>query len=298
MTPAPIALFVYNRPAHTARAVESLLRNAEAAASVLHVFCDAAREPAAVAAVEAVRAQVRRIRGFRDIVIVERARNLGLSGSIVDGVTQLCAAHGHAIVLEDDIEVSVFFLRYMNDALERYRDEPRVLAVGAYPFPAREPRPETFFFRIPDCWGWATWKRAWDHYEPDGARLLAEIRRRGLGRDLDLEGAYPYVELLEAQLAGRADSWAVRWYAKTLLLGGLTLYPGRPMSRNTGMDGSGVHKDRNSRYEVELATGPARVEAIAVREDPAERERIASFLRRGHGGWRARLSAWFSTLAR
>jgi len=297
MTPAPIALFAYNRPDHAARVVEALLRNAQAAASTLHVFADAAREPAQAAAVDAVRAHVRQIRGFHNVVIVERARNLGLSGSIVDGVTQLCAAHGRVIVVEDDVEVSPFFLRYMNDALERYRDEPRVLGVGAYSFPAREPRPETFFFRIPDCWGWATWQRAWTHYEHDGARLLAEIRRRGLERELDLDGAHPYVRLLEAQIAGKANSWAVRWYAKALLLGGLSVYPGRPMSRNIGMDGSGVHGDATSRYDVELADRPARVEAIPVREDPAERERIASFLR-GARGWRARLSAWFSAPAR
>jgi hypothetical protein len=297
MTSAPIALFVYNRPQHAARVVEALLRNAEAAASPLHVFSDAPKDAAAAAQVEAVRAWARRIRGFRDVILVERARNLGLSGSIVDGVTQLCAAHAQTIVVEDDIEVSPFFLRYMNDALGRYRDEPRVLGVGAYSFPAREPRPETFFFRIPDCWGWATWKRAWDHYEADGAILLAEIRRRGLERELDLDGAHPYVRMLQAQIAGKANSWAVRWYAKALLLGGLTVYPGRSMARNIGMDGSGVHGDATSRYDVELAYRPARVEAVPVREDPAERERIASFLR-GARGWRARLSAWFSAPAR
>jgi hypothetical protein len=298
MSPAPIALFTYNRPSHTARVLESLLRNPEAAASDLHIFSDAAKEPGAAQAVSAVRSRIRAIRGFRSVSIIEREQNLGLAGSIVDGVTRLCASHGRAIVLEDDIVVSSFFLRYMNEALERYSDDDRVISIGGYMFPLAEPLPETFFLRIPDCWGWATWKRGWQHYEPDGAALLAEIRNRRLTRQFDFEGSYRYTRMLEDQIAGRNDSWAVRWYAKAFLLGRLTLYPGRSVTRNIGNDGSGVHSGTTAIYETSVADSPIELRDVPVEEHRSARAQIASFHRRTRSRWRSWLSGWTSPALR
>lgn len=296
---APIALFTYNRPRHTARVVESLLRNREAAQSELHVFCDAARSPLDDARVQAVRQYVRALRGFRSVQVVERERNFGLAGSIVDGVTALCARHGRAIVLEDDIEVSAFFLRYVNEALDRYAADERVMSIGCYAFPLAGRLPETFFLRLPDCWGWGVWKRSWDHYEADGAALLGEIRRRGLEREFDLDGSYGYSRMLEDQVAGRNDSWAVRWYAKVFLRGGLTLYPGRSVTRNIGMDGSGVHNDTTHAYDVDLQDRPVRLEEIPVAEDLAARAEIAAFFRRARRPrWLAWTSGWKSPFRR
>jgi hypothetical protein len=127
---APIALFTYSRPAHAAHVVKSLLRNREAADSELFVFSDAAKTPDDAASVAAVRKLIASVQGFRRIELIERDRNLGLAGSIVEGVTRLCASHGRAIVVEDDIVVSPFFLRYMNEALERYSGDDRVISIG------------------------------------------------------------------------------------------------------------------------------------------------------------------------
>lgn len=287
MNLAPIALFTYDRPLHAARVVESLLRNPEAAGSDLYIFSDAAKEPGSAASVTAVRSYIRGIRGFRNVTLIERERNLGLAKSIVDGVTRLCASHGRAVVLEDDIVVSPFFLRFLNEALDRYADHERVTSIGCYMYPVGVTLPETFFLRLPESWGWGVWKRSWDFYEPDGAPLLAEIRHRDLTHEFDLEGSYEFIGMLEDQLKARNDSWAVRWYAKTFLLGGLTLYPGRSLTQNIGMDGSGVHCVPTSAYEVQMADRPIQLGDIPIEEDPAARAAIASFFSRSVvRGWR------------
>jgi hypothetical protein len=295
---APIGLFTYSRPAHAAHVVKSLLRNREAADSELFVFSDAAKTPDDAASVAAVRKLIASVQGFRRIELIERDRNLGLAGSIVEGVTRLCASHGRAIIVEDDIVVSPFFLRYMNEALERYSDDDRVISIGGYMYPLAEPLPETFFLRMPDCWGWATWKRGWDHYEPDGAALLAEIRNRRLTRRFDLEGSYRYTRMLENQIAGRNDSWAVRWYAKAFLLGRLSLYPGRSVTRNIGNDGSGVHSGVTSVYDSRVADSPIELGDVPVEEHQGARAHIASFHRRTGSRWRSWLSAWTSPAPR
>src|SRR5262249_35869456 len=156
-----------------------------------------------------------------------RERNFGLAQSIVQGVSGTVAQHGRIIVLEDDMVTSPHFLTYMNQALDKYADEARVVSIHGYVYPVEQPLPETFFLPGADCWGWATWKRGWSCFNPDGQFLLNELKRQKLIRDFDFNGAFPYSEMLQAQIKGANDSWAVRWYASALLAGKLTLYPGR-----------------------------------------------------------------------
>ena len=132
---APIALFVYNRPIHTRRTVEALQKNTQAAESDLCIYSDAPKRPEVAEAVREVRAYIKTITGFSSITIVERERNLGLANSIIDGVTSIVNKHGRIIVLEDDLVVSQYFLEYMNTALERYRDDERVMQISGHMFP-------------------------------------------------------------------------------------------------------------------------------------------------------------------
>ena len=118
---APILLFVYNR-----RVIESLQTNAEAAESRLFVYADQARSEADRPNVDEVRRYIRGINGFKQITLVERTGNWGLARNIIDGVTTQVNTYGRVIVLEDDLVVSPYFLRFMNDALETYKDEERV----------------------------------------------------------------------------------------------------------------------------------------------------------------------------
>ncbi len=283
---APIVLFAYMRAAHLQRAVESLLRNPEAAQARLIVYCDAARRPEHRAEVEAVRRYADSIAGFAAVTRVHRDRNLGLAASIIGGVTEQLAAHDSVIVLEDDLVVSPHFLRYMNEGLSRYASEERVASVHGYAYPVAAALPETYFLRGADCWGWATWRRAWRRFEPDGRKLLAELRQRRLGHAFDLDGAYPYTHMLADQIAGRNDSWAVRWHASCFLADMLTLYPGRSLVANEGNDSSGTHGGFTRAFDVELAARPVDVAAIEIAESAPATRAVAAYFRRSRAIWR------------
>jgi hypothetical protein len=226
-----------------------------------------------------VRNYVGNIGGFRRLTIVTQESNIGLSRSIITGVSAVCGIHGQAIVVEDDIVTSPHFLRYMNDALRRYEDDGRVVSVHGYVYPGIQDLPEAFFLRGADCWGWATWQRGWRLFDSDGSRLLDEIKRRHLARQFDLDGSYPYTRMLESQVAGRLDSWAIRWYASAFLRGKLTLYPGRSLVTNIGTDGTGTHCRKTSRFDAALAQAPVSVWPQRVEEDVRARALIASHLR-------------------
>jgi hypothetical protein len=278
--PAPLALFVYDRPDHVRRVVEGLRVNALAAETDLFIFSDAAKSELRAKEVSKVRALVRRLNGFKSIELVEQSVNRGIAGSIVQGVTRLTAEFDRVIVLEDDLLPSAHFLRYMNDALNAYANDPRVISVHAYSYPVAGKLPETFFLRGADCWGWATWKRGWDLFEPDGRKLLSELERQQLTRSFDFEGSYPYTRMLRDCIAGMNDSWAIRWYASALLHGKLSLYPGSSQVQNIGADGSGIHVGSTRSFENSDWGRPLKVGSIRVEESQGARRAFAAYLAR------------------
>lgn len=232
--------------------VESLLKNPEAGQVEVHFFSDAAKTQKDEASVAAVRDYIKSVSGFTAIHIHEATRNRGLSASIISGVGELLQTASGIIVLEDDMACQPFFLEYMIEGLERYATNEQVASIHAYTYPI-EGLPESFFLKGADCWGWATWPRAWKCFEENGSALLEELKRKKALRRFNYEGSYPYQRMLERQIKGENQSWAVRWYASALLQDMLTLYPGKSLIRNLGNDNSGTHSKSTVIYEPLLA---------------------------------------------
>lgn len=284
---APIAIFVYKRARHLRQTLQSLLRNAPAARSPITVYCDGPRGEHEAQAVREARAAVRELAPAH-ARIVERERNLGLARSVITGVSEVIAEHGRVIVFEDDLELSPVTLDYFNAALDRYRDEERVMHVSSFMYPVRAALPQAFFYREATCsGGWATWARAWRHFEPDGAKIRDAVLARGARRQFDAEGSMDLFGMLEAQIAGRVDSWAIRWYGSLWLHGGLALHPGRSLARNTGFDGSGENSGTLIGWDVEPSTEPVTQFPERIEESPAALKAMIAHRRRMN--WRRRL---------
>ena len=226
---APILLFVYNRPKHVRQAISSLLQNPLAAESDLYIYSDQAKDPNSESAVKEIRNYIHTIKGFKSIVIIERETNQGLARNIIDGVTTQIARYGRVIVLEDDLMVAPYFLSFMNDALEMYKDEPQIGHIQACDFTQDPTLPDTFLIKWTGSWGWGTWARAWKHFNPDGKALLSELEQRKLTRTFDFDGTYGYTRMLRRQTEGKNNSWAIRWNASLFLKDILSLNVGRSL---------------------------------------------------------------------
>jgi hypothetical protein len=285
---APVVVFSYMRVDHLHRSIESLLANPEAASTDVVFFCDAAKRPEHQPQVEAVRAYVDSVSGFRTITRVYRDTNMGLARSVMEGVSRTLELHGRVIVLEDDLVLSPHFLRFMNNGLDRYQQDDRVASIHGYVYPIAGTLPETFFLKGADCWGWATWSRAWANFERDGSRLLAELHARRLSRDFDLDWQYPYTGMLEDQIAGRNSSWAILWHASCYLKGMLTLYPGRTLVKNIGNDSSGTHCGTTNALSGEPSSSRVRVDAIPIEPSYAARAAFVRFFGKQRS-WKMRL---------
>jgi Glycosyl transferase family 2. len=279
MRPTPITLFTYNRPWHTRMTIEALLNNDLASESELLIFSDGPRKSQDRQKIDEVRQYVRTVKGFRNVTLVERSQNLGLGQSIINGVSEVLKEHERIIVLEDDLVTSPFFLQYMNEALELYKDVEKVISVHGYIFPVAEKLPSTFFLRGADCLGWGTWKRGWALFEENGQKLLDDLKKRHLTRQFDFNGAYRYTRMLKDQINGRNTSWAVRWYASAFLNNLLTLYPGVSLVQHIGNDGTGTNFGVSDFLDVELTQAPLQVTAIEPIENVEARRVVVGYLR-------------------
>jgi hypothetical protein len=264
MSLAPVVLFVYNRPDHTKQTLEALVKNDLANESDLFVFCDGPKENADVETLEAirnVRDLVKSRRWCKSVKIIESQRNKGLADSIVEGVTKIINQFGKIIVLEDDIITSKGFLKYMNEALNLYEQEDKVMHISSYlPYTnSIKTLPETFFLPFMSCWGWATWKRAWDKANWDSNYLYQQIKEPKVLYTFNLDGVLNFHEQLENNISGSIKTWAIKWYTSIFLNNGLCLYPKISLTINIGLDGSGenchaqdeeVIFDMNHRVEV------------------------------------------------
>jgi len=280
---APIALFVYNRPEHTRRTISYLQKNALADESRLFIFSDAPKTDEDKAKVDEVRQLVKEVTGFKSVKITERKKNLGLAESIISGVTQLVNEYGTVIVFEDDLLSSPYTLQYFNEALTHYKNSEKVMHIGAYMYNIdKRGLPQTFFFRAATSWGWATWARAWNDFEPDVDVLLKQFDQKKISQ-FSIEGAMNFWKQLQGFKAGKNDSWAIRWYASIFLKGGLTLNPVASLVNNIGNDGSGVHSNKENMYAVQPAQQPVTQFPTEIKENPLAYQAIKNFLKNRKG---------------
>jgi len=276
---APIVVFTYNRPEHTLRAFNALLKNPLANESDIIIYSDSAKTANHNKAVDEVRSFLSEITGFRSKKVIHRDNNFGLAESIIQGVTGVLQESEKVIVLEDDLVVSPYFLEYMNEALDQFVVDNRVISVHGYVYPVDIKLPEAFFLPGADCWGWATWRRGWEIFEPNGQYLLDELVRRHLIQEFDYNGAYPFSNMLKAQVKGENDSWAIRWHASAFLAGKLTLYPGRSLVHNSGNDSSGTHCGTSDSMGIKLSETKINLNNIAVESSRIGREAFEIFFR-------------------
>lgn len=278
--PAPIAIVAYNRPWHLQQTIEALSKNEEASKSELFVFSDAPQNDTQNDAVMQVRDYLKTVTGFKSIQVIERQENFGLARSVIGAVEYVLTQFDRIIVLEDDLVTSRYFLQYMNAALELYADEPNVASIHGFFYDLGRVLPDTFFLRGTDCLGWATWKRAWHFFEPDGKILLKKLEDQKLGYAFDFDGSYSYSRMLKNQVAGKTSSWAIRWYAAAYLRNMVTLNPGISHIVHIGNDSSGTNFGNEKFLDTTLAVVPTPLSRIATAEDTTVRQYLVDFYRK------------------
>ena len=264
-----IAIFAYRRPAHLSKVLNSLYPQLLKINLPVFIFIDGVK----LNADESLVRQARQIAtSFSDLYGAHlrfSATNKGLYRSLTQGISTVLQDFDSIIVLEDDIKTSEHFLQYMTDGLKTYQPCQKVASIHGYCPPIKHSSmPETFFLRGADCWGWATWRDRWDIFNSDAQEMADQIKSRGLIREFNLNGNFNHFSLLELRANGQSDSWAICWHATCFLADLYTLYPGRSLVKNIGLDSSGEHCSLAPWLDASLSETEIKVTQVPVSVDP------------------------------
>ncbi len=251
---SPVILFVYKRYNHTLQTIEALANNDGADKTDLFIFSDAARSDKDVKPVGLVRDLIKNISGFKSVTVNLRSKNYGLAKNIIDGVTEISRKFSQFIVVEDDIVTSPYFLKFMNQALNLYKNNKKVWHIAGWNYPINpDGLADTFLWQLMNCWGWATWSDRWCYFERDPDKLLSCFSSDDIKR-FNLNHRYtPFWNILLDDKNGTINTWDVCWYATIFKKGGLCLNPVQSFTKNIGHDDSGEHCGGVDIYKTKLS---------------------------------------------
>jgi hypothetical protein len=238
---APVLLVVFKRPASTRRALEAIAR---AKPSRLFVAADGPRTADEAEACRLTRAEIDAFRDQLEIVTNFADENLGCGIRVHTAITWAFTQTEELIILEDDCLPNDSFFTFCNEMLVRYRDDERVMHISGDNFVGPEHSGECsyYFSKYTHAWGWATWRRAWKHFDWTIGRWPA-LRDAGLVQNWccdPYEQRY-WTEIFNQMHGGVADVWDYMWMFSCWAQSGLTILPSANLVRNDGWGPDATH---------------------------------------------------------
>lgn len=253
---APIALFVYKRLDLTRQTIEALQKNNLARFSKLYIFSDAARSQKDEKQVAQVREYISGIKGFAEVTVIAAEKNKGCAKSVIAGVSWVFRECGKIIVVEDDLVTTPNFLDYMNAALDFYKDKNAFAIEGwsiALKFPDNY-NYDVYFIPRGGSWGWATWKDRWQTVDWEVSDYET-FRNNKAARKKFNEGGDDLSRMLDLQMAGKIDSWAIRFAYALYKSGKLNVVPRISKVKNIGFESDATHTLNDPNYPLVLDDG-------------------------------------------
>lgn len=249
MSYAPLVVFAYNRKDKAEIVLNALNQNDLASETDLYIFSDAynPKKENDKDKVNSVREYLEEFKTksvFKKIEIINAVEHQGLATSVINGVTSIINQYEKIIVTEDDLVAHRNYLKYMNEALDYYKDNKRIWSISGYTYALESNKNQSnvYFTYRGSSWGYATWKDRWDtvDWSMKDFNTLPFCPKRM--HNLNLAGRDMWF-MLRNQKKGVIDSWAVRWVFEQTRNQRLTVYPAQTLLHSIGMDGSGTHHD-------------------------------------------------------
>ena len=278
---APIAVFVYNRPKHTAQMLKSLLQNKILSESEIYFFSDAAKKAEHEEDVRLVREVIHNFKGAAKVHVVEQVKNKGLAKSIIDGVSSILESHQQVIVLEDDLLLSNDLLDFFNEGLNFHKSSSNIFSLSGYTPDIAIPKNyahDTYIAPRISSWGWATWKDRWGKVDWSVSDFAAFIHDNQAIAKHDL-GGQDATAMLVNQMTGKIDSWAIRFNYACFKNNAGCVFPCITKVLNNGADGSGTHVKSTDKYNTTVSN--KKVNFSALRPNDEIQQNFRRFFKSG-----------------
>ncbi len=258
----PIALLIFNRPQLTARVLD-IVRQVRPATLLVVADGPRSNHPGEAALCQQTREIIEQVDWPCEILRHYSDENLGCRQRVASGLDWVFSQVERAIVLEDDCLPDLSFFQFCDEMLDRYCDDERVMAISGDNFQGdRLVTDDSYYFsRYPHIWGWATWRRAWQHYDLAMSDWPA-LRDRGWLLKLlrDNASAQYWTNIFQGSYEG-FDTWDYAWVFACWRRGGLTILPARNLVSNAGFGEQATHTKGDS----PLANLPAETLAFPLR---------------------------------
>ena len=247
----PIAFLIFNRPDTTEKVFEAIR---EAKPPKLLVVADGPRKdrPGEAEKCQATRAIIDRVDWQCEVLTNYADLNLGCKLRVSSGLDWVFNNVEEVIILEDDCLPHPSFFRFCEELLNYYRDDRRIMAISGDNFQFGRKRTEYsyYFSRYHHCWGWASWRRAWQHYDIE-MKLWQRIRDGNwLESILEEPSAIRYwSKIFQATYDQDINTWDYQWMFTCWLQSGLTVLPNVNLVSNIGFGREGTHtKDSKIKF--------------------------------------------------
>ena len=271
-----VLFLVFNRPDTTKQVFEAIR---QAKPPKLYVAADGQREdkPGEGEKCEQVRRIATQVEWDCEVKTLFREKNLGCRVGVSSAIDWFFENVEEGIILEDDCLPSLSFFWFCEELLERYRGDMRIMAVSGDNFQKAPARNEFsyYFSRFNHCWGWASWRRAWLHYEKD-MQSWPYIRDNDYMQDIlsDKTAVKYWGEIFEIAYRNKIDSWAYRWTFSCWMQNGLTVLPNVNLVSNIGFSGDATHTTGEdcayTKMPVFNLSFPLKHQKLMIRDDWAD----------------------------
>lgn len=235
----PVLFIIFNR---FDTAVQVLERLRLAAVPKLYIFSDGPREHRLKEGAELNLVQQKVLAQIDwpcEVFTNFRDTNEGPRLAIGRGVSWMFETEEEGIILEHDCVPNLSFFDFCEAMLIRYRNNNRVMHISGdnFQFGDKYGDGSYYFSRITHIWGWATWKRAWDHYDVEMKLYSEFLKDNKIGRVIPYnEGQKYWLQILEQCHQNKVDSWDYQWNFVILNLDGLSILPNVNLVSNVGFD--------------------------------------------------------------
>jgi len=239
---APIVIFIYRRD--ISKLIDSLHENYLYEFSDLIIFSDGSRNERDLDEVLYARKIANQVDGFKSVSVLHSLTNMGLSASIINGVSSVLKKYKKIIVLEDDLIVSPFFLEYMNTSLNYYYSNKHISSISGYGPNIGIPhnyKKDVYLSHRSCSWGWGTWHDRWSIVDWE-VNDFNYIKNNQVYKDKFNNCGNDLYKMLELQMIGKIDSWSIRFTFSQFFNNKYTVYPLHSLVINDGFfDGKGTH---------------------------------------------------------
>lgn len=253
----PVLIVTYDRLEHLIKTITSLRNNIYADQTDLFIASDFQRSGSEANKVAAVRSYLKSIDGFKSVMVFERDKNFGAVENCLSALRVIFNKYDRVIILEDDIVTAPGFLKFINQAFEKYGANERVFSITGYCPPIEIPSSyqyDAFFLGRMSAWGCGMTKdRHTSILEISRKEYDEFVANKKLSRAFVQGGGEDMLVMLKNVAYGSLEAWDVRFMYTQFMKGQYTVYPTQSLVVNIGFDGTGIHCGKTERFDVALS---------------------------------------------